>query len=147
MYIGILAGLTTSFFADWRVSVLVGAIVVLFVSLLLPFVFYLVFLPYARIKRTLPQPFLFDEPVQFTARSGRVSGFFILTEKSMIFLSRECKNQVTELTRDKVKKTVVLKEPGAMDVYLNDTQFIRMFCIVREELVELLRKNGWNVTE
>ncbi len=147
IYIGILVGLAVSMPGDWRVGVLVGAIVILVASILLPTFFYVVFLPYARLKKTLPKPFLFDEPVQFTVKSGRVSGFFILTEKSMIFLSRECQTQTMELTRDRIMKTVVGKEPMTLDIYLSDTQFIRVFSAVREELIELLRKNGWNVIE
>ncbi len=147
VYVGLLIGLGVSFFADWRVAVLVGAIVILVTSILLPTFFYVAFLPYARLKKTLPKPFLFDEPVQFTVKTGRVSGFFILTEKSMILLSRECQTQTMELTRDNILKTVVGKDPMTLDIYLNETQFIRVFSAVREELVRLLRENGWSVTE
>ena len=147
VFIGILVGAAVSLMGDWRVGVLVGAIVVLVASLLLPIIFYVIFLPYARLKKDLPKPFLFDEPVQFTVKSGHVSGFFILTEKSMILLSRECQNPKMELTRESVLKTVMGKDPMTLDIYLNEKQFVRVFSTVREELVELLRKNGWNVTE
>ncbi|MBQ9784715.1 MAG: hypothetical protein IJW29_04360 [Clostridia bacterium] len=145
--IGVLVGIGVWMLGDWRVAVLVGAIVTLVTSLLLPTLFYIVFLPYARLKKTLPKPFLFDEPVQFTVKSGRVSGFLVLTEKSMVFLSRECQTQTMELTRDKIQRTVVGKDPMTLDIYLSETQFIRVFSTVREELVSLLRENGWNVTE
>ncbi|MBQ9773164.1 MAG: hypothetical protein IJW30_00695 [Clostridia bacterium] len=147
MYIGIFVGLLVSFFADWRYAVLVGAIAVLLVSLLLPVLFYLAFLPYKRLKKELAQPFLFDEPVQFTVKTGKVSGFFILTEQSMVFLSRECANPTMELKRAQVKRVIKKQQNMTIDVYLNDTQFIRVFSAACEDLTEILRKNGWNVTE
>ncbi len=133
-------------FADWRIGLLVGAIVTLLVSVVLPLVFYVKFLPYARMKKDLQQPFLFDEPVRFTVKHGTVGGFFILTEKSMIFLSLECATHTLELTRDKVKH-VSARNEMALDIYLNNTQFVRVFSAFREELVEILRENGWNITE
>lgn len=147
VYIGILIGITISFFTDWRLSVLIGALVTLAVSVILPVIFYCVFLPYARMKKSLPQPFLLDEPVQFTVKSGRVGGFFVLTKRSMVLLSRECETQTMELTHDKVVKTVAKRESPTLDIYLNDTQFISVFSVKRDELVETLRANGWNVVE
>lgn len=144
--LGILAGIGTTMFTDWRIGVLAGAVVTLLASIVLPIIFYVQFLPYARIKKELNCPFLFDEPVRFTVKHGTVGGFFILTEKSMIFLSLECTTHMLELPRDKVKQVSAGKDM-TLDVYLSNTQFVRVFSAVREELIEILRENGWNITE
>ena len=144
--LGIFVGAGVLMFADWKIGVLVGAAVTLLASLVLPIVFYVQFLPYARMKKELARPFLFDEPVRFTVKHGMVGGFFILTEKSMIFLSLECATHTMELPREKVKQVSVGKDM-ALDIYLSDTQFIRVFSAVREELIEILRENGWKITE
>jgi hypothetical protein len=75
-----------------------------------------------------------------------VGGFFILTEKSMVFLSRECAEEALELTRDKVK-SISLGKNFTIDIFLSNTQFIRIFSGAVEDLAEILRKNGWNVRE
>ncbi len=146
IWLGILTGLGVSMFADWKYGVLIGAVVVLLTSLILPVIFYLRFLPYAKLKRTIEQPFLFDAPVRFTVKTGTVGGFFILTERSMIFLSLECADNTLELTRDKVKR-VALGDATTLDIYLNNTQFVRVFCAAREEIVSILRDHGWSITE
>lgn len=143
---GIFLGIAAWIFADWRYGVLVGAIVTLLTAVALPFVYYFKFLPYSRIKNRLPHPFLFDEPVRFTVKKGTVGGFFILTEKSMVFLSRECAEEALELTRDKVK-SISLGKNFTIDIFLSNTQFIRIFSGAVEDLAEILRKNGWNVRE
>ena len=143
---GIFAGIGAWIFADWRYGILLGAIVALLTSIVLPFIFYFKFLPYTKLKRQLPQPFLFDEPVRFTVKKGTIGGFFILTEKSIFFLSRECADQTLELTRDKVK-SISLGKNFTIDIFLNNTQFIRIFSGAGEDLLEILRENGWNVKQ
>ncbi len=146
VWFGVLVGFAVSMLADWKWGVLIGAIVVLISSVLLPVIYYFKFLPYARLKKKIGEPFLFDEPVRFTVKTGTVGGFFILTEKSMIFLSTECADNTLELSRDKVKR-VSLGDTSALDIYLNNTQFVRVFSTAREELVKILREHGWTVTE
>ena len=147
LLLGILCGVGVGIFVDWRYGLLAGAALTLVVSLLLPTIFYLNFLPYKRLKQTLKGPFWFDEPVQFTVKTGRVNGFFLLTDKSMVFLSHECATPTLELTRDKVQKTVVHSERMTLDIYLNDKQIIRVFSDVCDELVEILREHGWSIAE
>ncbi len=143
---GIIVGIAVCIFSNWRFGVLIGAVVTLLSSLILPFVFYIKLLPYAKLKKNFPQPFLFDEPVRFTVKKGTVGGFFILTEKSMIFLSKECSNSTVELTRDKVR-AVSLGKNFTIEIQIGNTQFIRVFSGACEELIEILRTNGWNVTQ
>lgn len=143
---GIIIGVGTSIMWDWRYGILVGAIAALLISLVLPVFFYLNFLPYKRLKKTIAGPFLFDEPVRFTVKKGTVGGFFVLTERSMVFLSRECATPTLELSRDDVKQ-VCMGENMTINIYLNNTQFIRVFSAVSEELVKVLREHGWSVTE
>ncbi|MBQ8309647.1 MAG: hypothetical protein IJX80_01375 [Clostridia bacterium] len=143
---GIFIGCGTAILWNWQYGILVGAISVLLISLMLPVLFYFKFLPYKRLKETIEGPFLFDEPVRFTVKKGTVGGFFVLTERSMVFLSRECTTPALELSRDDIK-TVSLGQNLTINIYLNNTQFIRVFSGVSEELIEVLREHGWNVAE
>ena len=144
--VGIFVGLVVTLFSEWKVGVLAGAVAVLLLALLLPVVFYIAFLPYVRMKAQFKRPFLFDEPVRFTVKKGSVGGFFIITEKTMIFLSRECTAQTLELSRDEVK-SVSMGKDLTVNIYLSNTQFIRVFSGACEEIMEILRTNGWNTVE
>lgn len=144
--IGIFVGIGAWIFLDWQYGILIGAIVTLLASLILPVIFYVKFLPYERMKRALTRPFLFDEPVRFTVKKGTVGGFFILTEKSMIFLSRECEKNELTLSREDVQ-SVRRGHNFTISIYLNNTQFIRVFSNDSEGILDILRENGWNVTE
>ena len=87
--IGLFAGGLTALFAGWRYGVLVGAIAAVLLSVLIPVMVYRADVPYTKLKQTLEQPFLFDERVRFTIQNGSVGGYFILTRKTMVFLSLE----------------------------------------------------------
>ena len=143
---GIIIGFVTAMLWNWQYGILVGAIAALLISLVLPVFFYVNFLPYKRLKEKITGPFLFDEPVRFTVKKGTVGGFFVLTERSMVFLSRECTAPALELSKDDVK-TVSMGKNLTINIYLNNTQFIRVFSGVSEDLIEILREHGWNVTE
>ena len=95
---GIIIGFVTAMLWNWQYGILVGAIAALLISLVLPVFFYVNFLPYKRLKEKITGPFLFDEPVRFTVKKGTVGGFFVLTERSMVFLSRECTAPALELS-------------------------------------------------
>ena len=144
--IGILIGAITALFAGWKIGILVGAVAVLLISLILPVLFYFTFLPYVRMKEKYKRPFLFDEPVRFTVKKGSVGGFFIITEKTLVFLSKECTSQVLELSRDEVK-SVTMGRDLTVNIYLSNTQFIKVFSGACEEIMEILRTNGWNTVE
>ena len=144
--IGIFVGIGVWIFTEWNYGVLVGAVVTLLTSLVLPVIFYIKFLHYERMKRVLKRPFLLDEPVRFTVKKGTVGGFFVLTEKSMIFLSLECENQTMELTQSQVL-SVRRGHNFTINIYLNNTQFIRLFSNDSEAVLNTLRENGWNVAE
>ncbi len=144
--IGIFVGLLTALFAGWQYGVLVGAVAVLLISLILPVIFYIRFLPYKKLKKMLQGPFLLDEPVRFTVKRGTVGGFFVLTEQSMVFLSKECTNSSMELSRQDVK-TISIGQDMTINIYLNNTQFIRIFSGACEDILQILREHGWNVSE
>ncbi|MBE6588909.1 MAG: hypothetical protein E7643_01905 [Ruminococcaceae bacterium] len=144
--IGIFIGILTTLFSGWKMGILIGAVSVLVISLILPVLFYFAFLPYVRMKQKFARPFLFDEPVRFTVKKGTVGGFFIITEKTLVFLSKECTSQTLELSRDEVK-SVSLGKDLTVDIYLNNTQFIRVFSGACDEIMEILRTNGWNTVE
>lgn len=144
--IGIFIGLGTAFLMNWQYGILVGAIAVLLISLALPTLFYFKFLPYKKMKQKISGTFLLDMPVRFTVKKGTVGGFFILTERSMVFLSRECTTPTLELSQDDVKR-VSMGQNMTINIYLNNTQFIRVFTGSGEELLDVLRRQGWNVTE
>lgn len=141
---GIIAGFAVWLFTIWQYAVLTGAGVALVASVALPISLYREDLPYARIKETIKQPFLFDERVRFTVRGGAtVGGFFVLTEKSMVFLSMEKGNHRLELNREDVKSVVWDHEHAALSIFLNNTQFIRVVAGNCEEMYGILRENGW----
>jgi len=144
--IGIFIGILTTLFSGWKMGILIRAVSVLVISLILPVLFYFAFLPYVRMKQKFARPFLFDEPVRFTVKKGTVGGFFIITEKTLVFLSKECTSQTLELSRDEVK-SVSLGKDLTVDIYLNNTQFIRVFSGACDEIMEILRTNGWNTVE
>ncbi len=141
--IGLLVGLLTWIFAGWQYGVLVGAIAVLAISLLLPILFYLTFLPYKRMKKGIAGPFLFDEPVRFTVKKGTIGGFLVITEKTMVFLSGEAEAKQLELSREQVRR-VTAGDNLTVDIYLNEKQYIRVFSGACEEIFSILREQGWN---
>lgn len=141
--IGIVIGLITSLFAGWKYGILIGAIATLAISLILPILFYVVFLPYKRMKKDISGVFLFDEPVRFTVKRGTVGGFLVITEKSMVFLSGEADEKSLELSRDQVR-LVSVGDKLTVDIYLNEKQYIRVFSGAYEEILSILREQGWN---
>lgn len=142
--IGLLIGCLTSIFTGWQIGVLSGAVMVLIVSVVLPIILYRADVPYQKIKQTMPGPFLFDERVRFSVRGGRtVGGFFILTEKTMVFLSLEQGNHRLELAREDVKSVVLEEDQFSMKIFLNNTQFIQVVSAVCGELYGILRDNRW----
>lgn len=130
---------------SWQYGVLAGAIVTLLYSLILPVLLYRADLPYLRLKDTLPKPFLIDARVRFTVKDGSVGGFFILTDRTMIFLSAERGNHRLELSRSDVK-SVIRNDDLTMSIFLNQTQFVRVMSATTEEILQTLRENGWSVS-
>lgn len=144
VFMGMLAGGLTALFAGWQYGVLVGAGAAVLLSVLIPVTVYRADIPYTRLKQTLEQPFLFDERVRFTVPNGSVGGYFILTQKTMVFLSLERGNHRLELMREDVK-SVMLGEDSSLSIFLNNTQFIRVLSAGCEEMFRILRENGWAI--
>lgn len=144
--IGILVGLITSLFAGWKYGVLVGAVATLAISLILPVLFYLAFLPYKRMKKNIPGEFLFDEPVRFTVKKGTVGGFLVITERTVVLLSGEVDEKRMELSRDQVR-LISAGDGFTVNIYLNEKQYIRVFSGAYEEILSILREQGWNISE
>ena len=144
--IGIFIGLVAMLFTGWKIGILVGAVAVLLISLILPVFFYFSFLPYVKMKEKYQRPFLFDEPVRFTVKKGTIGGFFIITEKALVFLTRESSSSVLELSRDDVK-SITMGRDLTVTIYLSNTKFIKVFSGACEEIMEILRTNGWNTVD
>lgn len=142
---GVLSGAIVWFLLGWQWGVLFGAIGALLHSFILPLMLYREDLPYIRLKNTLPKPFLIDARVRFTVKDGTVGGFFVLTDHSMIFLSLERGNHRLELSRKDVR-SVIGNEDFTISIFLNDTQFIRVMSTATEEMLDILRQNGWSVS-
>lgn len=140
--LGVLLGSTVGLFAGWQIGILSGASAAVLLSLVIPLAVYREDAPYAKLKKTLQQPFLFDERVRFTVRDGSVSGYFILTEHSMVFLSTDRGVHRMELAREDVK-SVILGEDFSLSIFLNNTQFIRVLSAACAEMFRILRENGW----
>lgn len=141
---GLITGGITGFLLGWQIGVLAGASVTLLISIILPILLYRADIPYARIKETIKSKFLFDERVRFTLRGGKsVGGFFILTEKTMIFLSLENGNHRLELSREEVKSVVLEENECSLKIFLNNTQFIQVVSGVCYEMYGILRENNW----
>ena len=85
--------------------------------------------------------------MRFIVKQGTIGGFFVLTSKSMIFLSRESANATLELSHGDVESVCLGEDEGTIDIILNQKQFIRVISNVDEEIVAILKENGWNVTE
>ncbi len=142
---GIIVGAVVLVFGGWQYGVLAGAVVTLLTSLILPVVLYMEDRPYNKIKETLKKPFLIDERVRFTMRQGTVGGYFVLTEETMIFLSLEKGEHRLELSREDVQ-SVSQNENMSINIFLDNKQYIRMISGVSDEICEVLRENGWNVS-
>lgn len=141
---GVFAGLPVFILMGWKFGVLVCAVVTLLASVILPIRLYRAELPYNRVKSTIAEKFLFDLRVRFTVRNGTVSGHFLLTQRSMIFLSFERGEHRLELSRDDVK-SVELGENMTISIFLNDKQFVRVISGECEEIYDILRNNQWAV--
>ena len=141
--LGVLIGGLVGLFAGWQIGVLAGASAAVVISLLIPISLYREDAPYAKLKKTLRQPFLFDERVRFTVRGGSVSGYFILTEHSMVFLSLDRGVHRMELAREDVQ-SVILGEDFSLNIFLNNTHFIRVLSAAGAEMFRILRENGWS---
>ena len=142
--LGVILGSVTAVFAGWQFGVLIGASAAVVLSFVIPVFVYRKEIPYNKIKKTLAQPFLFDEWVHFTVRDGSVGGYFLLTENSMIFLSLENGDHRMELAKTDVR-SVIADERSGIRVFLDDSRFIHVFSSCCEEMLRILRENGWNV--
>lgn len=140
--LGILIGGGAALFTGWTMGAFVGAVTVLVSAILYPTVAYFRDLPYIRIKRKLPQPFLFDARVSITVKNGAVDGFFILTDKSMYFLAINRETHSLELSREDVK-AVRKGENFSLHIFLNDTQLIRVRTPACDDLLKILADKGW----
>lgn len=130
---------------NWQYGVLTGAIVTLLYSLILPVILYRADLPYLRLKDKLQKPFLIDARVRFTVKDGSVGGFFVLTDRAMIFLSLERGDHRLELSKTDVK-SVIRNDDMTISIFLNNTQFVRVMSATTEEIFQVLRENGWSVS-
>ena len=116
------------------------------VSVILPIAIYIKLLPYKRFKESLGRPVLIDAPVRFLAKRGMVGGFFFLTDDNLVLLSDEKEKPALELSQKDVTSIALGEDDGVVDIYLDQKQFIRFVCAIDEEIIDILQKQGWNVT-
>lgn len=140
--LGLLIGGGTAIFTDLRIGAFVGAVAVLVLAIVIPVMVYTQDLPYIKIKKKLPQPFLFDVRVTLTSKNGLVDGYFILTENSLILLSISNGTHSLELTREDVR-SVRSGENYSIHIFLNDTQLIRLKTPSSEMILQILAEKGW----
>ena len=142
--LGLIAGSVLAFFLSWQIGVLAGALITVVLSIAFPVAFYRADKPYRKIKETLKRPFLVDERVRFTVHGGRsLGGFFVLTEKAMVFLSLEKGEHRLELSRKDVKSVILAQEQFSLRIFINNTQFIEVTSGVCGEIYDVLRENHW----
>ncbi|MBR7098605.1 MAG: hypothetical protein IKC59_04245 [Clostridia bacterium] len=142
--IGLLIGSGTALFTDWMMGIFVGAIAVLILSFLIPTVVYVQDIPYLKIKKSLPRPFVFDERVRFTVHGGNaVTGYFVLTEERMVFLTVERGMHRLELSRTDVRRILTDPQNYCINIYLDDQKFVRVQTPVSEEMLRVLNEKGW----
>ena len=139
---GCLIGSAVAVFSDLVHGAFVGAVTVLFASFAIPLAVFLQELPYNRIKKEMQGPFVFDERVQFTLKGGNVSGYFILTDHRMIFLSLERGLHRMELSREDVRD-IRSDERYSIRIYLNEKEFIQVRSPLSEEMLRVLSEKGW----
>lgn len=142
-FIGILIGCAIGLFTSWQYGLIAGVACAVFLTVLIPFLAYRQDRPYAKIKATLQGPFRFDERVRFLSPAGAFSGYLILTDERMYLLSLEKGEVRMELTRDDVK-SVTVAEDTCLQIFLSDTQYIRVVSAVAEEVLDFLGQHGWN---
>ena len=63
----------------------------------------------------------------------------------MAFLSLDHGGEHCVKLSKKEVRSVRLDEEGLLNIFLSDTQYIRVVSGVSEELFEIIRDNGWNV--
>ena len=141
--VGVLCAAPLLLFFDWRYAVLVGAVLTLLTSLILPLLLYRDDRRYQKIKQTMEQPFIIDERVRFTVKNGSLGGYFLLTSKHLILISLEKGKHLLELERSQIEKIVVGDEQISIRIYLNKTQFIQVYSGVCQEMYQTLLENGW----
>ena len=140
---GVFCAVPLLLFFDWRYAVLIGACVTLLSSLVMPILLYREDRGYQRIKKTLQQPFLIDERVRFTIAQGSIGGYLVLTDSSLILLSREKGEHRLELKRSQISKIVVGEESISLRIYVSNTQFIQVFSGACQEMYRILLEKGW----
>ena len=140
--LGVLTGSAVSLFTDLTLGAFVGAVTVLVAAFAIPVIAFLQELPYNKMKKALQGPFVFDERVQFTSKGGNVSGYFILTDHRMIFLSLEKGEHRMELSREDVR-SIRADERYCIKIYLNEKEFIRVQTPISEEMLRVLTEKGW----
>ncbi len=140
--LGFLVGGGTALFTDPVKGGFVGAVTALVTSLVYPTVAFLQDLPYIRLKKKLKQPFLFDVRVSMSSKKGPVDGFFVLTETSMVLLAISNTMHSLELSREDVR-SVQQGENYTLNIFLNDSQQIRLRTPACAEVMRILAEQKW----
>lgn len=146
-FAGLFSGVALGMFTRWEYGIIAGAGVAILVTLILPLVMYLQDLPMRRVRARLTGPFHFDEQVLFRSPRGAFGGYFLLTDASLILLTREKNGKACmELSRDDVR-SVSIDDRTTLRIFLNETQYICVLCGAAEEIFEFLSRNGWNTAK
>jgi len=139
-----LAGTLTGWYTGWIWGVLAGAGTALILTVAIPLAVWRADAPYRRIKSTIKPPLLLDQPVRFIVKNGLLSGYLVLTKDSIVLLSLDRGDHRMELSRDDVKSILLGEDDNAISIFLNNTQYIRIFSAACEEIFETFEREGWN---
>ncbi len=143
---GLVVGTLTGLVSRWEYGLIGGVGIAILTTAVLPLVLYLQNLPFEQLKAKLKGPFLFDEQVLFLSPKGALGGYFILTDGTMVLMTRGRKKTCMELTREDVR-SVRLEDETTLRVFLNETQYIRILFGAAEEIFESLASQGWHIAK
>lgn len=120
-----------------------GVLAALLLSLILPFVLRTEEKRYDGIEETLPQPVLMKAKVNIRGQDRPRDGVLYLTEDKLYLFSRDRKPYASE-TIDRENLRNLKLEEGILLSFRVGKALYSVTCAQGEELLELMRRNGWN---
>ena len=121
-----------------------GALGALLLSLVLPFVLRAEERRYDGIEETLPQPVLMKAKVTIRGQNRPRDGYLFLTEDKLYLYARDRKPFASEAIERSRLRDLKL-EQGVLLSFRVDKALYSVACAQSEELLELMRRHGWNI--
>lgn len=139
-----LLGELTGMYRGWIWGLLIGAGVILFLSVVFPLMLWASDAPYRRIVKAVGKPTVYEHPVRFAIQGGEMNGYVALMKDTMILLSVEHGNPRLDLKRDDIQMIRLSEDRNALDLFLSATKLIHISSTEAEEIFEVLQREGWN---